>query len=412
MRTPGANPGTFLCQAVSTRPALAEARPLYFGRSTQSPPGTVPVYSLINKIVIENLKSRWVRTLLSALIIGVQVTSILTLVGLSRGMLQDQANRTRALGADIFLKPSSSTAFNFSTAPVLEKFLPLVARQPHVKQAVGVLSVSAILLTPLSGLDVAEFANFNGGIKFLNGGPFQGPDDIIVDEYYALQNRVHVGGTVNLINHQWRVCGIVESGRLPRLVVPLRTLQKLTGNADPPKITQILVKLDNPALTLQVVDQLNEAMQGNLQAVSMEALVSQYSINNIPVLRSFIVVVNVLAIFVGFLVVFLSMYTAVIERTREIGIMKALGARPRAILNLLIRETVLLAGAGSLLGIVMSFGAQALIMALVPASLQVIQVPDWWGYASLIAVTGALLGAVYPGLRAARQDAIEALAYE
>jgi putative ABC transport system permease protein len=160
------------------------------------------------------------------------------------------------------------------------------------------------------------------------------------------------------------------------------------------------------------VDQLNEAMQGNLQAVSMEALVSQYSINNIPVLRSFIVVVNVLAIFVGFLVVFLSMYTAVIERTREIGIMKALGARPRAILNLLIRETVLLAGAGSVLGIVMSFGAQALIMALVPASLQVIQVPDWWGYASLIAVTGALLGAVYPGLRAARQDAIEALAYE
>jgi putative ABC transport system permease protein len=369
--------------------------------------------TLINKIVIENLKHRWVRTLLSALIIGVQVTSILTLLGLSRGMLEDQANRTRALGADIFLRPGSASALSFSSAPISEKFLALVAKQPHVKQAVGVLSVStAILLTPLSGLDLAEFTRFNGGFKFLKGGPFQGPDDLIVDEYYARQNKVHVGDAVKLINHQWHVCGIVESGRLGRLVAPLATLQKLTSNTDPPKITQILVKLDDPSLTPQVVSQLNEAMQGNLQAISMEAFVSQYSINNIVVLRSFIIVVNVLAIFVGFLVVFLSMYTAVIERTREIGIMKALGARPRTILNLLIRETVLLAAAGSVLGIVMSFGVQALIMALVPASLQVAQVPDWWGYASLIAVTGALLGAVYPGLKAARQDAIEALAYE
>jgi putative ABC transport system permease protein len=367
---------------------------------------------LINKIVIENLKSRWVRTLLSALIIGVQVTSILTLLGLSRGMLQDQASRTRALGADIFLKPGSSTPLSFTSAPVSEKFLPLVARQPHVKQAVGVLFVPAMLLTPVSGLDLAEFTSFNGGFKFIKGGPFRGPDDLIVDDYYARQNNVHVGDTLKLINHQWQVSGIVESGRLGRLVVPLRTLQRLSGNSDPPRITQIFVKLDDPANTPQAVEQLNEAMQGNLQAVSMEAFVSQYSINNIPVLKSFIWVVNVLAIFVGFLVVFLSMYTAVIERTREIGIMKALGARPRTILNLLIRETILLAAAGSLLGIVMSFGAQALIMTLVPASLQVVQVPDWWGYASLIAVIGALLGAIYPGLKAARQDAIEALAYE
>jgi putative ABC transport system permease protein len=72
----------------------------------------------------------------------------------------------------------------------------------------------------------------------------------------------------------------------------------------------------------------------------------------------------------------------------------------------------LLALAGAFLGIALSFGTQALIMALVPASLQVVQVPDWWGYATLIAIAGALLGAIYPGLRAARQDTIEALAYD
>jgi putative ABC transport system permease protein len=115
---------------------------------------------------------------------------------------------------------------------------------------------------------------------------------------------------------------------------------------------------------------------------------------------------------VGFLVVFLSMYTAVVERTREIGILKALGAKPMKILDILVREAVLLALAGCLIGILLSFGAKALIMGLMPASLQVINVPDWWPRAAAIALAGALLGAIYPGLKAARQDAIEALAYE
>jgi putative ABC transport system permease protein len=65
-----------------------------------------------------------------------------------------------------------------------------------------------------------------------------------------------------------------------------------------------------------------------------------------------------------------------------------------------------------LIGILLSFGAKALIMSLMPASLQVANVPDWWPRAAAIALTGALLGAIYPGLKAARQDAIEALAYE
>ena len=50
---------------------------------------------MINKLVIENLKYRWVRTLLSALVVGVQVMSILTLIGLSEGLLQDSAQRSK-----------------------------------------------------------------------------------------------------------------------------------------------------------------------------------------------------------------------------------------------------------------------------------------------------------------------------
>jgi putative ABC transport system permease protein len=115
---------------------------------------------------------------------------------------------------------------------------------------------------------------------------------------------------------------------------------------------------------------------------------------------------------VGFLVVFLSMYTAVVERTREIGILKALGAKPWLIIDLLMREAVLLALVGWVLGVVMALIAKALIVSLAPASMNVINVPDFWPWAALIALTGAVLGAIYPGVKAARHDAIEALSYE
>jgi putative ABC transport system permease protein len=67
---------------------------------------------------------------------------------------------------------------------------------------------------------------------------------------------------------------------------------------------------------------------------------------------------------------------------------------------------------GAVTGIIFSYGARWLILTLVPASLQLAIVPDWWPIAGLIALFASLLGALYPGFRAARQDPIEALAYE
>jgi putative ABC transport system permease protein len=119
-----------------------------------------------------------------------------------------------------------------------------------------------------------------------------------------------------------------------------------------------------------------------------------------------------LSVVVGFLAVSLTMYTAVLERTREIGILKALGATPAFVLGILFRETTLLAMIGSAIGILLSYATRWLIMTLVPAALTQSIVPMWWPIAAGISLVGALLGAIYPGLKAARQDAIEALAYE
>ena len=369
---------------------------------------------MINKLVLENLKHRWVRTLLSALVIGVQVMLLLTLVGLSRGLLQTSADRAKGSGADIFLKPDTGGTIALSTGQVDQKFVNFIGKQPHVAQAMGVLSqaASAVPTNVINGVNIGQLSKMSGGLRYIAGGPPQQPDDLVVDDYYQRENNVHVGETIKLLNHRWQISGIAHSGVLGRLIVPLASLQKLTGNANPLRVSEILVKVDNPSLTRQVVDHLNHLLAGNLKAISTTDFVSQFTVSSIPQLKAFIQVITIVTIFVELLVVFLTMYTAVVERTREIGILKALGAKPFTILDILIRESVVLAVIGCILGIGLSFGVSALIMHFAPASLTVISVPDWWPKAAAIALAGALLGATYPGLKASRQDAIEALSYE
>jgi putative ABC transport system permease protein len=144
---------------------------------------------------------------------------------------------------------------------------------------------------------------------------------------------------------------------------------------------------------------------------SIEDFVSLFSVNSVPYIEAFTRVVIGIAVLIGFLVVCLSMYTAVLERTREIGILKALGASPFYIVGILMRETVLLAITGTVVGILMTYGTRAL-MATFAASMPQEIVPDWYLRVAGIALAGSIVGALYPGLRAARQDAIEALAYD
>ncbi len=365
---------------------------------------------MINKLVVENLKHRPVRTLLSIVAISIQVAMVLTLVGVSTGMLDEQARRARGVGADIIIRAPSSSVINTSLSMPAGIVGFIAKNQPHVAATTGVLQqATGDLLSYVTGVDLAQFDELNGGFRFVAGGPFQRPDDVLVDSYYAAQHKYHVGDTLTVVNRPWRLAGIYEPGMLARLVLPLKTLQEITANTG--KVTMIYVKLDDPARTDEVIAELKQKLK-DYQIRSMLEYTELFSVNSIPMLKEFIYVVIALGVLVGFLVVFLSMYTAVLERTREIGVLKALGASPGYILNILLRETLLLAAAGSLLGILLSYATRFTINDVIHGSLIQSIVYIWWLIAAAIALVGAMLGAIYPGLKAARQDAIEALAYE
>jgi putative ABC transport system permease protein len=364
---------------------------------------------LVNKLVVENLKHRPVRTLLSITAIAVEVTMILTLVGVSRGMLEDSQRRARGVGADIWVRPPNSSVISFSAASMSEKLVDFLEKQPHIVLATGSVAHGIGGIEQITGVDLEKFSRMSGGLKYLEGGPFRNPDDIIVDERYAEQNKLKVGSVVKLANRDWRVCGVVEPGKLARLLLPLPIVQEMSGSTG--KVSQIFLKLDNKENLNTALADLKQKMPEH-KIYSIEEFTSLFSVNNVPGLRAFIGVVVTLSVVVGFLVVFLSMYTAVLERTREIGILKSLGASPAYVLGLLVRETMVLAVVGAAVGICLSFGTRALVDGFAGPSLTQMIVTDWWLISTAIAIAGAVLGTIYPGWKAVHQDALEALSYE
>jgi putative ABC transport system permease protein len=361
------------------------------------------------KLVLENLKHKPMRSLLSILLIGVPVTLILCLVGLSHGFLEDSQRRTRGIGADVIVRPPGSTLLTLSGG-ISDKIVDWLGKQPHVKMAVGAVNqpVQGITLGA-TGIDLKQFDQMSGGFTYLHGGPFQGPADVIIDQFYADQQRAHVGDRIVILNTPWRVCGIIEGGKLAHIVFPLGVLQEKTSNTG--KVSQIYLKLDDAANAAAVVQDLKRQLP-DYPIYSMDEFTSLININNIPALKEFIIVIMAIGVIIGFAVVCLSMYMAVLQRTREIGILKSLGASQVFILRIILTEAVILGIGGTILGIVMSFGACWLIRTVEPASIPMVIVPSWWPIAGAVTLIGSALGALYPGLSAARHDTIEALSYE
>jgi putative ABC transport system permease protein len=361
------------------------------------------------KLVLENLKHKPMRSLLSILLIGVPVTLILCLVGLSHGFLEDSQRRTRAIGADVIVRPPGSTLLTLSGG-ISEKIVDWLGRQPHVKMAVGAVNqpVQGITLGA-TGVDLKQFDRMSGGFNYLHGGPFQGPNEVIIDQFYADQQHAHVGDRIKILNTTWRVCGIFEGGKLAHIVFPLRVLQEKTSHIG--QVSQIYLKLDDLANTAAVVQDLGSKLP-DYPIYSMDDFMSLYNVSNIPALREFIIVIMAIGVIIGFAVVCLSMYMAVLQRTREIGILKSLGASQVFILRIILTEAVILGIGGTVLGIAMSFGACWLIRTVEPASIPMVIVPIWWPIAGVVTLVGSALGALYPGISAARHDTIEALSYE
>jgi putative ABC transport system permease protein len=368
---------------------------------------------MMNRMIVGNLVHRPVRSLISIVAVALEVTLILLIVGLSLGMLEDQRTRNAGIGADVIVLPAGSSFLaGLTGAPMPIKIGEVLLKLPHVEKVAPVVTQvsSAGTLEIIAGIDLASYESLSAGFHYLEGGAFEGPYDVLVDDLFARSKHAKVGDTIEILNNKFRISGIVERGKGARKFVPLATLQDLIGAKD--KATIFYLKLDNPANADTVVDEVKHVPGMGRDVVnSMASYLAAMSTSNVPMLSTFLDVVIGISVAIGFIVIFQAMYTAVMERTREIGILKALGASRFYIVNVVLRETVLLALAGIVLGIVVSMAARAGLARKFPL-LQVVVDSGWIVRATLIAVVGAVAGALYPAFKAAQKDPIDALAYE
>ncbi len=366
----------------------------------------------MNKMVVANLVHRPMRSVITTSAIALEVAMILLVVAVFYGYLTGSKESQMGVGADLMvMPPGSSSLAGMSGAPISVKVGNVLMRVPHVTVAAPVIwAFSQKPLEIVYGVDLSTYDSLPPRFRYLSGGPFQGPNDVIVDDFFASMNHKKVGDTIEVLSQPFRISGIVPHGKGGRKFLPLTTMQGLVS-ADG-RCSVFYVKLDNPAN----IDEVEKSIQqipgmSNYAVRSMQEYLSMMTPDNLPGFQVAIEIVIGIAVVVGFLVIFQAMYTAVMERTREIGILKSMGASKLYIMNVVLRETLLLAVLGIIVGILLSMATRRIIIFERPVQ-RLFWSNAWVLRATCIAIVGAIAGALYPAFKAAQKDPIDALAYE
>ncbi len=368
----------------------------------------------MNSLVVGNLVHRPLRSLISALAVAIEVIMILSIAAIMLGMLNGQKTRTSGIGGDVIAKPgTTSNLIGVSGAPASAKVETVLEALPHVQVAAPVyiqLTASGNLEN-IWGIDYTSF-NALKPFVFVEGGPFTDNDSIIVDDVFASRGKnIHVGDRTSVLGRMFTISGIVEHGKGGRKFIPLATINAINGTENRCSLFYIKTE-DIPKYQNAVRDEIKKTdglQQWDVQ--TLDEFLSQLTPEKLPAFNIGLRVVIGIAVVIGFLVIFQSMYTAVMERTREIGILKSLGASKGYIVGIVLRESGLLAVCGITVGVAVTYLLKGILHIRIPV-LEFAVTPGWVAAACAIALVGAMFGALYPALKAAGKDPIEALSYE
>ncbi len=365
----------------------------------------------MDNLVFSNIAHRPARTLVSIFGVGIGVLLIIFTVGLSHGILRERGRREANIGAEIMVRAagtrglSGSQPFALPVAHAAE-----LARIPGVRAAVPLGQFADKTDTGfgtriIDGINFDEYAALSGLHLTEGAKPMRG-DEAIVDIEWQKEHRAHIGDKVTVREQPFRIVGFYEPPGGGRIKLPLATMQDQVGSAD--RCASILVAAQNPAEQDAVAERIHQAFPGD-QIIFTRDLPELY-VAGVPALNVFINVMVAVAAAISMLVILLAMYTTVTERTRQIGILKALGMSNAMIAWVIEQEALMVCALGVGVGLVLTFGAR---FALMRASSLVVEIePRWVLVSLLIGLVGGSIGALYPALRAARQDAVDALSYE
>ena len=366
---------------------------------------------LMDSLVLSNISHRPARTLVSILGIAVGVLLIVFTTGLAHGVLRERGRRESNIGAEIMVRASGTIGMTGS-----QRFAMPVTRAAEIARIEGVRgaiplgqdvqpSDSGFGSRIVDGINFDEYASV-AGLSIKEGRKLEGGDEAIVDTVWQKDRKATIGSTVVLYERPFRIVGVYEPPGGGRIKIPLGTMQDQLGSEG--HASSILVACKNPEEQEQVAARIRERFPDD-QILFTRDLPELY-VSSVPALDVFIKVIVGIAATISLLVILLAMYTTVTERTRQIGILKSLGMSKTTIAWVIEQEAIIVSLLGVILGLILTFAARYAVMR--STSLIVEIEPLWLGIALLVGLLGGTLGALYPAIRAARQDAVEALSYE
>jgi putative ABC transport system permease protein len=363
---------------------------------------------------LSNVFHRKTKTGISVFSVGIEVALVLVMVGLVHGNIREAADRVANVGAEIlFQAPDSSPFFVLNTGVLPVKLREEIYRVDGIEVVAPVLlgrvtrMKGVLKIVAVFGIEPESYNSIGTGIQIVQGRGLEQPDDLVVDTVLAASDEIRVGDSLRLLNHDFQVSGICKAGAGARMYVRIETLGQTTAQSG--RASFFFIKLPESVDISKVATVLETTFEG-YRITALEGLFETMRESAFG-LREFIRVVSAVAVLVSFLVILLAMYTTVVERTREIGILKALGASRFYIARQVLAESLILCSLGVLLGFGLFFLGKRWIYFVYP-TLTVALDPQWFIIAAALGVIGGLVGALYPALRAALLDPVEALNFE
>jgi putative ABC transport system permease protein len=349
-----------------------------------------------------------------------EVVLILLLTGMANGSLTDSANRVAGVGGEIiFKKADTSFMLGVSPATLPPKVLDEVASVEGIKVVAPIIvqMESTGGLTQIWGVDAMSYGIMSGGWerKLLEGKVFTSPKEAIVDDRIAADRKLRVGGPLKLLNEEFTISGIVQSGTTgARVLIPIERAGEMVSR--PGWATLYYIKLVDKSRTKEIIEKLKDHFRGadgevGYDVIDADEWFSMMVASNASLLNTVFSGIVFLGVCIGVLVIFLSMYTTVTERTREIGILRAMGASKGFIVWMVIQESLFLC----VLGVIVGIGASYLLVIPLKSiwpTLSILIENRWVLYGSISALASGVIGALPPAFKAASADPMESLAYE
>lgn len=365
----------------------------------------------MDNLVVSNVRQRPIRTLVSVAGVALGVCLVMLFTGLARGMSNDLQRRASNVRAEIIFTRPGAMQLTASTANLSIKYVESLQQIQGVAEALPVIRYifqggRGFGFEQIEGIEWEPFARVNE-IHMNSGSPPQASDEIVIDETKARNNNLKIGDTLSLFgNKPYRITGIYSPESGARIKMTLAAMQEALES--PGKATYILVKVRDPKEEVKVAERINAALPGNKIQFTRDLFTSLEK--SIPYLGVFLRILVGLSAVVSALVVMLAMYTTITERTREIGILKALGASRRYIVFIIESEALLISVVGLIAGFMLSFLIGYGIHQFYGLYFEFSW--SWALTAAAIGVLGGAFGALYPAVRASNLDAVSALAYE